>query len=93
MLRQLLRPLSRVLLVYLGFGAIATAVLARTETLVADPKHSSIEFRTRHWDIVDIIGWFEAYDIRVEVDDGRFEGATVIARVEPGSVHMPRTSQ
>jgi len=63
--------------------------LAYRGTKVADPTHSSIDFRTQHWGILDIIGWFEDYDIRVELTDNDFETAAVVARMRPASVRMP----
>jgi len=44
----------------------AAPAAAYEEVLYADNAHSSVEFRTRHWGIVDIIGWFEDSDIQVE---------------------------
>ena len=59
------------------------------ETLVADRQHSSVTFRTSHWGIVDVVGWFEDYDIEVEVAGAEFEHATVVARIRLDSVRMP----
>ena len=59
------------------------------ETLVADREHSSVTFRTSHWGILDMVGWFEDYDIEVEVTGAEFEDATVVARIRLDSVRMP----
>ena len=37
---------------------------------VGDTDHSSIEFRTEHWGILDIIGWFEDFDLMVIAEYG-----------------------
>jgi polyisoprenoid-binding protein YceI len=59
------------------------------ETLVADRAHSSITFTTSHWDILDIVGWFEDYDIEVEVAGAEFADAEIVARIRLDSVRMP----
>lgn len=57
----------------------------------SDRVHSSIEFRTQHWGIVDIIGWFEDFQITVHADEGDFVDAVVEARVKLASVRMPNS--
>jgi polyisoprenoid-binding protein YceI len=59
------------------------------EVLIADRAHSSITFRASHWGIVDIVGWFEDFDIDVEVAGTGFSDAVVTANVRTASVRMP----
>ncbi len=56
---------------------------------IADLAHSSIEFRTSHWGIVDIIGWFDDFEIAVWDNGEDFTGAAVEAAIRLGSVRMP----
>jgi polyisoprenoid-binding protein YceI len=54
-----------------------------------DPEHSSIVFQTTHWGVVDIVGWFEGYEITVRSRELDFSDAVVEARIDPASVRMP----
>jgi polyisoprenoid-binding protein YceI len=58
---------------------------------VADRAHSSIEFRTSHWGIVDIIGWFAEFEVVVYSDSDDFADAVIEAWVAPASVQMPNS--
>ena len=69
--------------------ANAQAVNSERIRFAADTAHSSIQFRTRHWGIHDIIGWFEDYEVIVYADYADFTNAVVEARVRPASVRMP----
>lgn len=53
---------------------------------LSDVDHSSIEFRTQHWGIVDIIGWLEDFQITVYADEDDFSDAIIEARVGVGSI-------
>ena len=66
-----------------------SATQARDQKWVADRDHSSIQFRTSHWGIVDIVGWFEEFEVVVRTRDDDFSKAQVEARVTPSSVRMP----
>ncbi len=61
----------------------------RTYVWISDPAHSSIVFRTGHWGVVDVVGWFETYEIHVRGSALDFSDAVVEARLEPASVRMP----
>ena len=56
---------------------------------VADKDHSSISFRTKHWEIVDLIGWVDDFDVVMYSDHDDFTDAIIMARADPGSIHMP----
>ena len=58
-------------------------------TYTADMDNSSIAFRTRHWDIVDLIGWFGRYEIVMYADKPDFSDAVIMAVVDPTSIMMP----
>lgn len=55
----------------------------------SDKAHSSISFRTKHWEIVDLIGWFSEFDIVMYADRPDFTDAVIIAEVNPLSLNMP----
>lgn len=55
----------------------------------ADKAHSTIEFRTSHWAIIDIVGWFIDFDVRVLADRDDFTDAIIAVRLNPDSVQMP----
>jgi polyisoprenoid-binding protein YceI len=55
----------------------------------ADPAHSSILFETGHWGVVDLVGWFEEYEITVHSSELDFSDAAIEARIDPASVRMP----
>lgn len=55
---------------------------------VADTAHSSILFKATHWEIVDIIGWFEDYEIVMHSDKKDFSDAVIEARIKINSVFM-----
>jgi len=56
---------------------------------VSDRDHSSVSFRTKHWEIVDIIGWFTDFEIVMHSDRKDFSDAVIFARVYPKSIMMP----
>ena len=56
---------------------------------VADKDHSSISFKTEHWEIVDLVGWFEDFDAVMYSDKADFTDAVISARVDPTSIRMP----
>ncbi len=58
-------------------------------TWVADKAHSSIQFRASHWGIVDIVGWFEDFDVAVRAAKGDLSDAVIDARVRLDSIRMP----
>ena len=55
----------------------------------ADPAHSSIVFQTGDWGVVDLVGWFEEYEITVHSSELDFSDAVIEARIDPASVRMP----
>ena len=55
----------------------------------ADMAHSSITFRTQHFGIIDIVGWFEDFDVVLYSESEDFSGAVIEARLSPASVRMP----
>lgn len=62
----------------------------RPETkYVSDKDHSSISFRTMHWDIVDLIGWFSDFEVVLFSDRADFTDAEIYAVVNPKSILMP----
>ena len=54
-----------------------------------DKDHSSISFRTKHWEIVDLIGWFADFNIIMYSDKEDFTDAVIYAEVFPNSIFMP----
>lgn len=60
-----------------------------TNRFVADTAHSSVLFRATHWEIVDILGWFEDYEIVMHSDKKDFTDAVLEARIKISSVIMP----
>jgi polyisoprenoid-binding protein YceI len=56
---------------------------------IADKDHSSISFRTKHWEIVDLIGWFSDFDIIMHADKEDFSDAVIFGKVYPKSITMP----
>lgn len=56
---------------------------------VADMDHSSVSFRTGHWEIVDLIGWVSDFEIVMFADKEDFTDAVISARVDPRSIVMP----
>lgn len=57
--------------------------------MLADTTHSSVEFRTRHWGIYDIIGRFDSYQIVVYHEKPDFTDAVIEARLYPATILMP----
>lgn len=55
----------------------------------AEMEHSSVSFRTKHWEILDLIGWFEDFAIVMYADETDFSDAVIYAKVDPLSVKMP----
>ena len=55
----------------------------------AEKEHSSISFRTKHWEIVDLIGWFSDFDIVMYADSADFSDAVIYGKVFPNSIKMP----
>lgn len=58
---------------------------------LADKAHSSISFRTKHWEIVDLIGWFDDFEVVMYADSSDFTDAVIFARVNPLSAKMPES--
>lgn len=58
-------------------------------TWKADLDHSFISFQTKHWEIVDIIGWFEDYDVTLKKDGDNWETSKIKIVINPKSVRMP----
>ena len=61
----------------------------RTYFWTADLQHSSIMFETGHWGVVDVVGWFEDYEVKVRSRKLDFSDALVEVRINPASVRMP----
>lgn len=55
----------------------------------SDKDHSSIAFKTGHWEIVNLIGWFEDFQIVMYADEPDFSDAVIFGKVDPGSIKMP----
>lgn len=60
-----------------------------TKKYVSDKDHSSISFRTGHWEIVDIIGWFNDFQVIMYSDSSDFTDAIIYGKVDPTSIQMP----
>lgn len=58
-------------------------------TWVADTTHSSIQFRTRHTEVHDVIGWIGSYHIEVKSKNYDFSGSRVDAWADLRSIVMP----
>lgn len=56
---------------------------------LSDKDHSSISFRTGHWEIVDLIGWFEDFQVVMFADSADFSDAVIFAEADPTSIKMP----
>ena len=54
----------------------------------ADLLHSSISFRTMHWGIVEIIGWFEKFDVTLKKDGENWESSEINIVIYPKSVRL-----
>ncbi len=61
------------------------------QILLADTAHSTITFRTDHWDIVKLYGWFEDFEVRMYTDEPDFSDAEIFARVNVATIRMPNT--
>jgi polyisoprenoid-binding protein YceI len=72
-------------LVHAGPGdeSVAADQFKHSYIWAADPEHSSIMFQTGHWGIVDVVGWFEGYEIAVHSSKLDFSDAVVEARIDP----------
>ncbi|MDH3648984.1 MAG: YceI family protein [Saprospiraceae bacterium] len=55
----------------------------------SDSDHSSISFQTGHWEIVNLIGWFESFQVVMYSDSFDFSDAVIYAQVDPTSIRMP----
>ena len=55
----------------------------------ADLHHSSISFRTMHWGIVEIIGWFEKYDVILKKEGDDWASSEIKITIKPESVRLP----
>lgn len=85
----------------LGFASISSAVEKEStrkitrdphqKIWVSDSGHSSIQFRTRLWGLVDIIGWFADFDVVVQTKDNDFTVAKIEAHIRTESVTMPNS--
>jgi hypothetical protein len=56
---------------------------------LSDHAHSSISFHTKHWEIVDLIGWFEEFEVIMYSDSADFSDAEIFAKVDARSIRMP----
>lgn len=56
---------------------------------VAERGHSSISFYSRHWEIVDLMGWFEEFEAVMYSDDEAFSNTKIFAKVNAASIVMP----
>lgn len=61
----------------------------RSISWIADTTHSSIQFKARHTDVHDVIGWINRY--RVEVTSQRFDfsDASIMASADLRTLMMP----
>lgn len=57
--------------------------------LVADTAHSVISFRTMHFEIVELTGWFEHFRITMDSDSADLSDAVIQAEVDVTSLRMP----
>lgn len=78
----------------IGAGARGQASGSETRALPAtiwkaDPAHSSIQFTVQHWGIVNLIGWFDEFEITVYSERPDFSDAVVEAEVRTASIRMP----
>lgn len=58
-------------------------------TWKADLDHSFISFRTKHWGIVEIMGWFENFDVTLKKHGDIWETSEIKIVIDPKSVRMP----
>lgn len=56
---------------------------------VAERAHSSISFRTKHFEVVDLIGWFADFEVVMYYETDDFSDAVIFARANPASFVMP----
>ncbi|MDH3650892.1 MAG: YceI family protein, partial [Saprospiraceae bacterium] len=62
---------------------------SRPISWIADTTHSSVQFRARHTDVHDVIGWIARYDIEVVSQRFDFSDAKIQATTDMGSLVMP----
>jgi len=55
----------------------------------ADRDHSSLQFRTQHWGIHDVVGWFEDFDVKVVTYGDEFADAEIEVKINMNSIRMP----
>lgn len=55
----------------------------------ADTTHSSIEFRTKHSGVYDVIGWIQSFSIKMEGQKKDFTDVLVEATADIRTVKMP----
>lgn len=60
-----------------------------TTKYAADKAHSSISFRTKHWEIVHLIGWVEDFEVVMYADQVDFTDAVIAGKVDLTSIRMP----
>jgi len=58
---------------------------------IALPDYSSIQFRTSHWGILDIVGWFEDFEVTLLSDTLSWIDSGIEVRVRTESVRMPNS--
>jgi polyisoprenoid-binding protein YceI len=56
---------------------------------VAERGHSSISFTSRHWEIVDLIGFFDDFEVSMYFEKADFSDAVIFAKANPYSIVMP----
>lgn len=62
---------------------------AKSLKWIADTTHSSIQFRTRHTEVYDVIGWIQSFEIIMEGQRKDFTDVTVSAFADIRTVKMP----
>lgn len=62
---------------------------SRMLTWYADTTHSSIQFRTRHSSVYDVIGWISSFEIKLKGERKDFTDVTVESWADIRTVVMP----
>ena len=61
----------------------------RTIDWIADTTHSSIQFKTRHTAVHDVIGWIDQYEIKMTSSKYDFSDASIEAQANMRTIKMP----
>jgi len=70
-------------------SSILPGSFSRSISWIADTTHSSIQFKARHTDVHDVIGWIDRYRIEVTSQKFDFSDASIVASADLRTLMMP----